>query len=81
MQIDTRKPEFDELRGRVELTSGNRSLFGLAAEVTGALPVQGGDVLAFRLGAFREDEDSFRFWVGIGAILLTLALTPFTASG
>jgi iron complex outermembrane receptor protein len=56
----TKKPEFDGLRGLVELTGGNRDLRGIAAEATGPLSFGDGDEYAFRLGGFYEKEDSFR---------------------
>jgi iron complex outermembrane receptor protein len=53
----TRKPEFGDHRGLLELTGGSRSLRGVAAEATGPLSWGDGDDYAFRLGGFYEKED------------------------
>jgi iron complex outermembrane recepter protein len=56
----TKKPEFEDGRGLVEFTGGNRSLRGIALEATGPLSWGDGDEYAYRLGGFHEKEDSFR---------------------
>lgn len=66
----TKKPEFGETRGLVELTGGNRSLYGVAAEVSGPLSLRGGNALAFRLGGYFEEEDSFRSNAGTDTSIL-----------
>ena len=71
----TKKPEFGGLRGQLELTGGNRGLYGIAGEAAGPLPVLGGDELAFRLGGFYEEEDSFRFNAGSETAIFDGGLT------
>ena len=51
----TRKPSFDP-QTRVILTGGNFDLFGGSADIRGPI----NDKLAFRVGAFYEDQNSFR---------------------
>ncbi|WP_448556738.1 TonB-dependent siderophore receptor [Thalassotalea montiporae] len=51
----TKKPTFTEKR-ELNFTVGNRSLAGASVDMTGGIT----DKLAFRFGAFYEEEDSFR---------------------
>lgn len=52
----TKKPSF-ETRREVQLTGGNFNLGGIAAELRGPLS----DSVAYRVGAFYEEQDDFRF--------------------
>ena len=71
----TKKPQFGESRGLVELTGGDRSLRGIAGEATGSLPWGDGDEYAYRLGALYEEEDSFRNNAGRESTILDTGLT------
>ncbi len=66
----TRKPAF-EREGTIELTVGNRDLRGLSGESSGPI----NDRLAYRVGAFYEEEDSFRNNAGSETRIFTTALT------
>lgn len=66
----TRKPGF-EPGGNIEITTGNRDLYGVSGESTGPLS----DQLAYRVGGFYEEEDSFRNNAGSETRILTTALT------
>lgn len=61
------KPAF-EPQAKVEAMLGSRDLTGVAAEATGPL---GGGALAYRVGGFYEDSDSFRNNAGEETRILT----------
>lgn len=71
----TKKPEFGEGRGLIEITGGDRSLRGIAAEMTGPLSFGDGDQFAYRLGALYEEEDSFRNNAGRESTILDTGLS------
>lgn len=64
-----KKPEF-ERQGQVELTFGDRGLWGVSAEAAGPLPAGGGDI-AYRLGGFYEETNDFRNNAGEETAILT----------
>ena len=51
----TKKPTFSESK-EIKLTAGNYSLIGASVDLSGGLT----DTLAYRFGAFKESQDSFR---------------------
>ncbi len=66
----TKKPAFRQ-SGRIEITTGNRDLFGISAESTGPINNQ----LAYRVAGFYEEEDSFRNNAGSETRILDTGLT------
>lgn len=70
----TRKPAFSPY-AEVELTGGSRDLKGISVQAEGPLSVGGGETLAYRVGAFHEEEDDFRDNAGKESDILTAALT------
>lgn len=70
----TRKPAFSP-QAEIELTVGNRDLSGISAQAEGPLPFGDGETLAYRVGAFHEEEDAFRNNAGTESDIFTGALT------
>ncbi len=70
----TRKPSFSP-SAEIEITGGSRNLGGISAQAEGPLDVGDGDTLAYRVGAFHEQEDDFRNNAGSESDILTGALT------
>lgn len=71
----TRKPEFGEGHGQIEVTGGDRSLRGIAVEATGPFAWGDGDEWAYRLGALYEEEDSFRHNAGRESTILDTGMS------
>jgi len=64
----TKRPEYDH-SGEVEVTLGDRGLWGVSGDITG--PVAGRDDIAFRLGGFYEEINDFRNNAGEETGILT----------